>query len=659
MASYQTDVTSSESGADYWRYYYRWGDITSDRNQDAVYNFMLPDLTGATITRISVQFGGAILQTYNEGGYGNFTLKHGGTTLGTWTESEETGFVVGDLSIRGGGGQTVTLDLKHSNVIRAHRDGDASTGKSGRKLGRAACFIYYDAAFEIDNVEPLSGSCIPKCLANTFSWEQVSFEGVASQKLYWKKSTDVSYTEISLEASDTSYTFPANTFDLGDISWYIAAVDEQGAETTSAVETVTVGITPTVAISYPLGVNVKISNAQIFTWEMSEEVSTGQYSYEIQYKEAEDADWTTVTATSGNQYHSFAANTFPAGEYQWKLKVTNNDGISTSYVTATFTAIGTTDAPVITSVTNSSIPTVTWTVTSQDTFEMEIYIGSERIYASGVQVGHNVRSFTPNIILEDGNYIIKMRAMNDYGFFTPWLDYSFVLNPEKPDPLTCYAYANGHHGITVARSLELDPVTPSTPEEEGVIPSAYYVIRRRKGETEWQIIGKLSTTDESVKYDDNTVLPNVTYEYAIRYYLSDDGFADSNVVAISIGYPGYILSRGSEFVQLYLSEDVQFAATHAASKEQSYSFMIGRKYPVRESSEWISHNDSFSCFVEFAEFEKLQDFYEGNDDLWFKGKNFSYQCSIDSLSIKEALLGKGYELDISITRTDEPELRLF
>lgn len=528
------------------------------------------------------------------------------------------------------------------------------------QFGRGTITVTYEADASSSATFPISGNTIPSSTANEFSWANDLPEGsVVSQKLYWKKTSASFYTEVSVDPDVSSYTFAANTFENGEIQWYVSFTDNYGNTVTSSVETVTVGIVPTVAISYPLDVNIKSSNVQIFTWEMSEEIATGQYSYEIQYKEAEDSDWTTVTATSSNQYHSFAANTFPAGDYQWKLKVTNNDGISTSYITASFTAIGATDAPVITSVTNSSIPTVTWTVTSQDTFEMEIYIGSERIYTSGVQVGHDVRSFTPNIILEDGNYIIKMRAMNDYGFFTPWLDYSFVLDPEKPDPLTCYAYANGHHGITIARSLELDPVTPSTPEEEGAIPSAYYVIKRRKGETAWKIIGKLSTTDESVKYEDNTVLPDVTYEYAIRYYLSDDGYADSNVVAVSIGYPGYILSRGSEFVQLYLTEDVQFAASHVASKEQSYSFMIGRKYPVRESSEWVSHNDSFSCFVEFPDFEKLQDFYEGNDDLWFKGKNFSYQCSIDSLSIKETLLGKGYELEVSITRTDEPELRLF
>lgn len=648
MADYTIQLYSAESAVQVGHYQ----DGTTV--QSGSFNFSFQQLKDFIIKSITIATPITAHDAWNRG-ITSGALKLGSTTVATFPPTNlRTTWSASSLSLSGSA--TASLEIKHE----PYKD---DTYINYVHYGRATATIVYSAESSSSNVFPLSGQSIAKSLQNTFTWQNVSpGSPIASQILYWKYSTDSTYNTINLSADATSYTFPANFFNNGTINWRIGFTDSASNTSYSPVETVDVGIVPSVEIAYPIGVNIKSSNIQIFTWEMHEDVPTGQYSYEIQYKESEDADWTVVTGTSSNQYHSFAADTFSAGEYQWKLKVTNNDGLSSEYVNSTFTAIGATDAPVITSVTNSSIPTITWTVTSQDTFEVEIYKGQERIYTSGVQVGYDVRSFTPNIMLDDGNYIIKMRAMNQYGFFTPWLDYSFVLDPEHPDALTCYAYANDHHGVTIARSLELDPVIPDAPGEPSDVPDAHYVIRRGHGETNWKIIGKLNPLDESVKFEDNTVLPNVAYDYAIRNYESGAGFTDSNVVTITISFQEYILSSmtdGNKFVLFYRTEDQQFDMSHGSSKNQSYSYMIGRKYPVRESSEWLAHNDSFSCFVSFEEYERLLEFYSGNDDLWFRGKNFTYQCSIDELSIKDALLGDGYTLGISVSRTDEEELRLF
>ena len=657
MASHTIVVNGTPTTGEYYRRYNYDDGNTSDVHQDCSFTFSLPDLTGCTITRVA--FSATVASTQSQGSYGNFTMKLAGSQIGQWLDKTFGTKTVSNLSLVGSAGKMAEFTCAQATSTHMEGSWPYYHGYTGAVLKNPKLTITFDGELSETTVFPISSDTISSSKDTEFSWNLNSFAEVTSQSLFWKQSTDADYTEIELETDQTTYTFEGGTFSNGTILWYVSATDVDNNTATSEPETVTVGIVPSVTISYPLGVNIKSSNIQVFTWEMSEDIETGQYSYEIQYKEAEDESWTTVSATSENEYHSFAANTFPAGEYSWKLKITNNDGISTSYVSSSFTAIGSTNAPVISSVTNSSIPTITWTVTSQDTFEVEIYKGSERIYSSGVQVGHDVRSFTPNIMLEDGNYIIKMRAMNDYGYFTPWLDYSFVLNPDHPDALTCYAYANERHGITVARSLELDPVTPSSPAEEEGVPSAYYVIRRIQGEAEWKILGKLSTTDESVKYEDNTVLPGVTYEYAIRNYESEEGYTDSNIVPIQIDFLGVIVSSGSKYVHMFLTEDVQFEITHASVKEQTYSHMIGRKYPVKESSEWVAQSNSFSCFVEFDQYQKLRSFYEGNEDLWFRGKNFSYQCSIDTLAIKETLFGEGYELSIDISRTDEEELRLF
>lgn len=643
MASYTIQVQSAESSADfYWTIEHsNLTDYHYEDKKSAQYNFNLPNLAGTEIKSISIT--APVDKTYVSGGNGNFALKLGSTTLASWTDSTTTTWSASNLSIAGKQGDSIKLELdpttKSRNIVES---GSRWYMTIGRRLGRATVTVIVEGEFAESTIYPISGENIPKSLENTFSWSQTIVQGsVVQQSLFWKQMGDPTYTEIVLNPTDTTYTFAPFTFSNGEIQWYLKATDNTGNVATSPIETVTVGIVPLVAISYPNNINIRNGNIQIFTWEMSESIATGQKSFEIQYKAESDAAWTTVIDNVSDQYCEFPENTFKTDDYVWKLKVTNNDDISTDYVTSSFHSIGSTDAPNIVNITNSSIPTITWEIGSQDTFELEIFANEERIYSSGVEVGAGIRSFTPNIMLEDGNYIVKMRAMNEFGYFTQWSDYSFVLKPPKPQEVECIAYANEYHGVNIELGLGN--------------PSRLYVIKRKRGETEWNILGKLVAGET---YTDNTIMTDVKYEYALRNYEPNAGFTDSNIVSMIINHKGSLIYKGNEFVELYETEDEQFDITHTPSKTYSYSYTIGRKYPIRESSEWMSHNTTLSCFVKFEEYKKLEEFYESNEDLWFKGDNFSFKCSIDSIQIKETLFGKGYSLGISLSRTDENEVIL-
>lgn len=498
--------------------------------------------------------------------------------------------------------------------------------------------------FSVTAQYPLNGNRIPASSPTTFTWTNSLLGsttlGVKSQYICWKYFYETSYNKIDVGNKATSYTFSA--FNTWAVDWYVESTDDQDYTVKSAVQEIFIGIQPTVEISFPKDVNIRNSLEQVFTWELIEEVPTGQIAYEIGYKKHGDPEtaWTHITGRS-NSYHVFPANTFSTGQYDWRVQVTNKDLMVTEFAEATFTAIGETDMPKITSVTNSSIPSINWSITSQDTFEVEIFSKNEKIYQSGIQVGNGVRTFKPNLMLEDGNYIIKMRAMNEFGFFTKWAEKAFILAPQKPLPVECRVYANGLHGVNITKGSG----TAQT----------LYVIRREFGKTGWKILGKLPSGGT---FTDNTLITNRKYEYALRNYNPNAGYADSNVVSMTLNYQGAIIYNGNKFVKLFKTEEEQFNVIHAPSKSYSYSHAIGRKYPVREASEWISHIVSLSCFVVFDEYEMLEKFYEGNDPLWYKDDNFSYKCSIDSIQIKETLLGRGYTINIDLSRTDEEEVNL-
>jgi len=658
MASYTMTVQSNELEAIYGRAYSIYSGTSYNSTSEGKYTFDVQGLLGATIKSVSIT--APVVSTRQQGGYGNFELKLDSSTLGIWEDSDVTTWGASDLSLEGKSSNTLTLSLGPSNNYHTVSDRYATWGNTGRTLGRATATITFEADFLESTVAPISGETIPRSVANTFSWTPSIFSGtMASQTLYWKNHSDANYTAVSVGANDTSYTFNANTFTNGYIDWFIQGVDSYGNVTYSNIETVGVGITPTVVIDYPNEINITSGSKQIFTWEMIESIATGQFSYIINYKKSTDTNWTTISATTSNQYHEFDANTFSAGTYSWTLTVANNDGL-TAQATGTFVAIGSTEAPVITSVSNSSMPVIQWNISSQDSFEVEIYSGNNKVYSSGIQVGvddggHLIKRFAPKIILENGNYIIRMRAMNEYGYYTEWIDYSFVLNPtEIPATPNCIVYANAFHGVSIEFT-----------SEEYSTAINHYAMRRAFGDKEWTIVGKFSYYANNNIVTDNTCISGVKYEYAVRscysssfIYGAEGGYSDSDAVEMVIDYKGFLIYNNNDFVQLYMTEDNQFDISHSISKSYADIYMVGRKYPIRESSEWMAQSTSLSCFVTLDEYQKLIEFFEGDNLLWFKGKDFSFRCAIDSINIKETLLGKGYTLNISLSRMDEDEVIL-
>lgn len=610
--------------------------------------FQLGDMSKYVITKVVV----AANITYR-GKYGvpviAADLKVGSSTVAQYPKTENNStWSASGLSITDKN-PAVTVDLKKTG----YNPGDYPELLQGIAYSNASCTVTYTAEFSETIASPIDGDTISSYLQNTFSWSlEIASGSISSQKLYWKYKDEEKYKIIELGKQDTEYTFPSRFFNNGTINWYVEAIDTTGNKATSTIQTVTVGVVPRVVISYPNNVNIRNVNQQIFTWEMMEDVDTGQKSYELAYRVTKESKWTVLNITAKEQYHEFAAYAFETDSYEWRIKVTNNDGLSSDYVSAKFVSVGSTDAPDIVEITNESIPTIKWKIPSQDTFELELYAGSERIYTSGIQIGHNIRKYTPNIILEDGNYLVKMRAMNEYGYFTEWTEYSFVLSHTNPPMATdIIVYANECHGIDIM-------IDNSKPKSDGI----YYVIRRIFGEEEWKYLGKIES-DEI--YSDNSVIKNVKYEYAIRTYVPFDGVyfhlhgvTDSPAVSIIINYDGAIIYNGNDFVTLYKTEEEQFQISHTPSKSYSYSYTIGRKYPVRESSEWMAHVVSVSSFVTFDEYKKLEEFYESNNDLWYKDKDFSFKCSIDSIQIQETLLGKGYTITVELSRTDENEVNL-
>lgn len=512
----------------------------------------------------------------------------------------------------------------------------------------------YGSVSTLKILGPEDGTNVRRNAPLIITWEHTdTFEtGQKSWELGYKLSNESSWTTKS-GTTAKSCTIASGTLEAGTYNFRLRVTNNDNSTTAWQNFSLLVGAIPFIELTYPVDANIKRDIMQIFTWSLTDALATGQKSFELGYRLTESEEWITITGEE-QEYYRFEHDALESGDYEWRVKAVNNDDISTDYVYSHFTVIGITEAPVITSITSSAIPTISWEVESQDTFELEIYRATERLYASGIQKGRGVRSFTPNLMIPDGNYIIKMRCMNEFGYFTEWMTYSFVLITEKPEAVPCYIFANNTYGVTIARSLDENAEIIPHPSDSPT-PDAIYVIRRVNGDTKWDIIGRLSTENASIKFDDNTVTKNVEYEYALRNYKEDAGYTDSESYLIMIRHKGVIIYDGDELVNITLSESEQFEINHTPGKNFSYSSMIGRAYPVRETSDWLTHNTSFDAFITFEQYKKLEKMYLSGHDLWFKGKDFSFLCGINKLTINAAQFDKGYDVSIDLSRVSEEE----
>lgn len=221
-----------------------------------------------------------------------------------------------------------------------------------------------------------SGSSVRANSAQTFQWK-LEKDGSnycasevwtqASAKLYWKKSTDSSWTVRNISGSSMSTTVPAGTFPSGStIQWYIQCTDTDGTTTSTTQKSFTTlssAITPS---AYPSGSNIDSRGALSFSWTFSNGYT--QQSASLRWKESSESSWHSLSASGTTQSLSVAGYTFPTGAtIQWYLRGVDNYGtVSTSsvqeFVTASASVVPAT-FPSGSGIFTPSALTFTWDIT--------------------------------------------------------------------------------------------------------------------------------------------------------------------------------------------------------------------------------------------------------------------------------------------------------
>lgn len=392
--------------------------------------------------------------------------------------------------------------------------------------------------------------------------------------------------------------------------------------------------------TYPVDVYARNDRNLTVSWEVSN--SDNRSETYIWVTESTititDSNEETVsyTITGNDLYHVFTPEDIEdlaVGKCTVHVESTTNYGW-VGEATWTFDLTGETDAPEITNVTQNSYPTITWNSDSQISWEMQISNAQGIVYKSGIVVGSE-ETFTVPKLLEDGDYSIEMRCVNIYGVMTGWSSYFLHLEPAKPDaPEGIIASGRTDFGVSVSCS---------DMETTGKL----LVVRRKDENSTPVVLGEYNGS-----FVDYLIGLNDYYQYTIRNYV--DGYADGEWIDGVVIGQGVVIrdaDNDSNFVNVWMSEDITSNYTIDDQRSDFLVQCVGRTYPVTERGEWVTSVRSFSGFVSDADFQKLNKMKLNSNHVLLQSDGEFFPCYME-FSDNGKYVTNGRLLSFRMTRID-------
>lgn len=391
---------------------------------------------------------------------------------------------------------------------------------------------------------------------------------------------------------------------------------------------------------YPVNVYVRDDRDLIVDWNFSNSVNRSEtYLYQVSNEVViTDKNGDSITASVSGSTESqvtFDAedlDTLAIGRCTVSITVTSNYG-TTGTATCEFELTGETDAPEITSVTQNSYPTITWTSENQTAWELQISNADGIVYKTGMVAGDDT-SYTVPRLLEDGGYSLEMRCLNEYGIVSAWSSYFLELSPTKPDaPTNIVVSARADFGI----SINCDAM-----ETTGKL----LAVRKKDSDSEPEVLGEYngSFIDYLVGLED-------PHEYTIRNYV--EGYADGDWIDGVLAYKGVVIRDAndySKYVHVWMSEAETINYLNDDERTRALARCVGRTFPVSELGEWLTVERSFTGYVSKEEFKKLQKMSLNSTHVLLQANEEYFPC--DMTTSDQGEYSNGRIVNFKMTRID-------
>lgn len=239
---------------------------------------------------------------------------------------------------------------------------------------------------------------------------------VSSATLVYRKKGKTSTTSVTGTVSGMSVmaTISAGKLDNDDYEYRWSVTDSKGKTVTSGwLEITTKDAIPVTTAYSPNGILMSDKLPITFRWIHDTATGSAQTEAEL-YRSPDGAVWTRFARIeSAETSYTVDAGTFSNGEWLWRVRSANLDGVFGEYSEpAKFTVIGSPAAPIITVTNTVGRAAVKWQSDEQEAYEITLDHRLPVMYR-----GASKTWISPEY-LPDGAHTISVRVQNKYGLWS-------------------------------------------------------------------------------------------------------------------------------------------------------------------------------------------------------------------------------------------------
>lgn len=212
------------------------------------------------------------------------------------------------------------------------------------------------------------------------------------------------------------HTIPANTLEKTSYEWQVYVLTDDGRSTTTEwQEFSTVDGISSAKVIRPNLITLDGSVDNHFEWEHIISTGSAPRGFEIQYREG-SSEWETLIDQKDTEqtYYDVPANTLPAGNLEWRVRTYNSNLTPGNWSdSASIIVRSAPPAPIITSVTSSPRPVISWQSEGQIQAEVRINDSTRSVLSAA-------KSYRWEDFLPDGFITVNVRVKNQFDLWSPW-----------------------------------------------------------------------------------------------------------------------------------------------------------------------------------------------------------------------------------------------
>lgn len=385
-------------------------------------------------------------------------------------------------------------------------------------------------------------------------------------------------------------------------------------------------------LKYPIDVYLNQQEIITLSWVHNSESGAMQFTADVEWKIKDSSTWNTIITSEAS--YSFSIGELPKGVIEWRVRTTDTAFKISSYSYASFIVIGQPPIPVITYITNSTLPIITWQATEQTQYDLTI--SKDGVVLISEQKNTQDTTYYINQFLENGTYMVNLRIKNVYDIWSNHTSRVFSVQANKPEK----------------------PSIEVIVKNQVVTIISHYVGRailyRKEENGTYQALCKMNGN----VYIDYTLKSGVVYSYYVRNYT--DGYNQSDEKKVKVYYSGFCLTDGIDRVMFEYSKEEYIPFTEKYTLEKQLINYVGRPYPVRETGEFINHVVNRVAVIPEKDFEILKSFYLSNKVLYYcDNRNRSFCCDLTDIEVKRVHFDRFYEINMELIEVyNDAEVRL-